>query len=46
MQESVFTRMRQGLDSFTPSEKKIANFILNNASEASNLSVTELAKKM
>ncbi len=45
MQESVFTRMRQGLDSFTPSEKKIAKFILNNASEASNLSVTELSKK-
>lgn len=45
MSKTVLTKIRHGLDSFRPSEKKIANYILNNPKEAMELSVTEMAKK-
>ncbi|CCQ93593.1 conserved hypothetical protein [[Clostridium] ultunense Esp] len=42
---TIFTKMKQGLESFRPSEKKIARYILNNSREAINLSISEMAKK-
>ncbi|WP_025642013.1 MurR/RpiR family transcriptional regulator [Schnuerera ultunensis] len=45
MDNTIFTKMKQGLESFRPSEKKIARYILNNSREAINLSISEMAKK-
>ncbi|ABR50271.1 transcriptional regulator, RpiR family [Alkaliphilus metalliredigens QYMF] len=38
-------KIRQGLESFKPSEKKVAQFILDTPREIKDLSITELAKK-
>ncbi|SCZ01910.1 transcriptional regulator, RpiR family [Alkaliphilus peptidifermentans DSM 18978] len=38
-------KIKQGLETFKPSEKKIAQYILNNTEELKHLSITELAGK-
>ncbi|MCR2044506.1 MurR/RpiR family transcriptional regulator [Anaerosalibacter massiliensis] len=45
MTNGILTKLRQGIDSFRPSEQKIANYILNNPKEAATLSVVEMARK-
>lgn len=45
MSDTILTKMRQGMTSFTPSEQKIASYILENPKEAMNLSVVEMAEK-
>ena len=45
MSRMVLTKINQGMNSFTPSEKKIAKYILENPQEAMKLSVAEMAKK-
>ncbi len=45
MPNGILTKMRQGMESFRPSEQKIANYIINNPQEAKELSVVEMAKK-
>ncbi len=45
MPKMVLTKIRHGMNSFTPSEKKIANYILKNPNEAMKLSVAEMARK-
>ncbi|MCF6465335.1 MurR/RpiR family transcriptional regulator [Clostridium sp. Cult2] len=44
MDNSILTKMEQGMKSFRPSEKKIAKYILNNSKEARDLSIIEMAK--
>lgn len=45
MSNGILTKMRQGMESFTPSEQKIAGYILDNPKEAMKLSVVEMARK-
>lgn len=45
MSRMVLTKINQGMNSFTPSEKKIAKYILENPQEAMKLSAAEMAKK-
>lgn len=45
MPSSILVKMKQGMDSFRPSEQKIAKYIIENPREAMELSVMELAKK-
>jgi DNA-binding MurR/RpiR family transcriptional regulator len=45
MPNGILAKMRQGMESFRPSEQKIANYIINNPQEAKELSVVEMADK-
>ena len=44
MDENILVKIEQGLNNFTPSEKKIAKFILKNPEDVIGVSITELAK--
>jgi DNA-binding MurR/RpiR family transcriptional regulator len=45
MDRDILTKIRQGYDTFRPSEKKIAKYILENPKEIVGLSVMELAER-
>ncbi len=45
MSNEILTKMRQGMNSFRPSEQKIAAYILENPMEAKELSVVQMAQK-
>ncbi|MCF6459850.1 MurR/RpiR family transcriptional regulator [Clostridium sp. Cult3] len=44
MSKSILIKMKQGMNSFRPSEQKIAKYIIDNPKEAGELSVMEMAK--
>ncbi|MCG8541653.1 MAG: MurR/RpiR family transcriptional regulator [Clostridia bacterium] len=45
MDKDILAKIKQGFETFRPSEKKIAKFILDNPSETIQLSIIDLAKK-
>lgn len=45
MEKGILTKITQGLETFKPSEKKVAHFIIDNLKEAVGLSIMELAEK-
>lgn len=45
MDKGILTKITQGFETFKPSEKKVAHFIIDNPKEAVGLSIMELAEK-
>lgn len=45
MSNGILAKMRQGMESFTPSEQKIAGYILDNPKEAKELSIVGMAQQ-
>ncbi|EOD00088.1 MurR/RpiR family transcriptional regulator [Caldisalinibacter kiritimatiensis] len=45
MDKGILTKIKQGFDTFSPSEKKVGQYILENPEETIGLSIMELSKK-